>query len=271
MIINKLNELKETVTSNEIPLAKNHWGMHDIGFIDKVPKKQKCDGFYPEPEFIVTPHSKKISWLMEQLAHAWYDMEDVDNKRFEFFVPIVEAAQKSIEQNPEMSAKDICLVILGVAEKIISETIAAAACSGVVNPDGLHIYFAYGSNMNSKQMNERCPGAITLGISVLSGYKLTERKYADIDIAGDSEVYGVLYAISEEHLKELDYCEGYKLGIYDRKIVKIQFNGTQCTAITYEMTPATKHERDGISYPVDYRQRCSIGAKEHGIKDCFTL
>ena len=69
MIIDKLNELKAIVNSGNIPDAKFHWGMHDIGFIDKLPKKQE-NGFYPDPEYIVTPHSRKISWLMENITKA---------------------------------------------------------------------------------------------------------------------------------------------------------------------------------------------------------
>ena len=45
MIIDNLNELKAIVNSGNIPDAKFHWGMHDIGFIDKLPKKQAAFAF----------------------------------------------------------------------------------------------------------------------------------------------------------------------------------------------------------------------------------
>ena len=34
-------------------------------------------------------------------------------------------------------------------------------------------YFAYGSNMDPVQMEERCPGAVALGAAHLPGWRLT--------------------------------------------------------------------------------------------------
>lgn len=270
MIVDKLNELKKIVNSGNIPAANFHWGMHDVGFIDKLPEKRENE-FYGDPEYIVTPHSRKISWLMEQLGPAWYGMKNVKTDRFGFFIPIVNAVNEAIKRNPDSSGEALCSVILETAEKMIAETITEAACNGVVDPDGLHIYFAYGSNMNMTQMAERCPGAITLGKAVLSGYKLVERKYADIDVAEGAETEGVLYAISDSHLKTLDQREGYHIGIYDRKPVTVRIGDNHCAAIVYEMRPATKRKRDGLPYTDDYRRKCSQGAKQHGVKDGFEI
>ena len=84
-----------------------------------------------------------------------------------------------------------------------------------------------------------------------------------------AETAGVLYAISDDHLNELDKREGYRIGVYDRKSVTVRIGERYCTAIVYEMTPETKCERDGIPYSEDYRQRCSLGARQHGLKDGF--
>ncbi|MBQ8756280.1 MAG: gamma-glutamylcyclotransferase, partial [Lentisphaeria bacterium] len=73
----------------------------------------------------------------------------------------------------------------------------------------MFLYFAYGSNMNPARMAKRCPGAIDLGGAVLRNHRVAERLYADIDFVEGAETEGVLYVITEEHLRKLDRYEGY--------------------------------------------------------------
>lgn len=130
-------------------------------------------------------------------------------------------------------------------------------------------YFAYGSNMNSKQMRERCPGSKPLIPATLKDYRLTERKYADIDSAPGSCVHGVMCHITKDNLESLDRCEGYP-NIYTRILVDVEtVEGETYKVQTYIMTPETKAERDGIPYAEDYRERCSAGAKEWDIPNEF--
>lgn len=77
-------------------------------------------------------------------------------------------------------------------------------------------YFAYGSNMDQKQMKERCPRSILVGKAVLENYQLAftiyspERKCGCADIVkslGD-KVYGLLYKLTDNDLKNLDGYEG---------------------------------------------------------------
>ena len=70
-------------------------------------------------------------------------------------------------------------------------------------------YFAYGSNMNIKQMSHRCPGAVPIGPAVLMGYVLAERRYADIEKRNGALVNGLLWEISDNNLYALDCYEGY--------------------------------------------------------------
>ena len=130
------------------------------------------------------------------------------------------------------------------------------------------LYFAYGSNMNPVQMKERCPGSKTLGAAVLRNYRLTERRYADIDRAPGSTVHGVLYEITPDDLKELNRREGYP-SIYTHLEVEVEYDGGVRMALTYEMTPATKEERDGTPYSGEYRKRCSDGAEFHHVPNEF--
>lgn len=78
-------------------------------------------------------------------------------------------------------------------------------------------YFAYGSNLNTNQMKQRCPSSKPLDIGCLKGYRLdfTHRSsgwaggVADIVEDQNSEVWGLIYEVSMEDLYQLDDYEGY--------------------------------------------------------------
>ena len=133
----------------------------------------------------------------------------------------------------------------------------------------MFLYFAYGSNMNPARMAKRCPGAIDLGGAVLRNHRVTERLYADIDFAEGEDTQGVLYVITEEHLRKLDRYEGYP-SVYRRIWVDVEFEDCIYQAVTYEMAWQTKVARDRIKYPEEYRLLCSNGARVHNIKNNFT-
>jgi gamma-glutamylcyclotransferase (GGCT)/AIG2-like uncharacterized protein YtfP len=112
-----------------------------------------------------------------------------------------------------------------------------------------HPYFAYGSNMNPKQMAQRCPGGEALGTAVLPGYRLAftydspgwEGGVATVIPDPDSKVRGVYWMLNEEHLETLDRYEGVAQGIYERRLVSIQFNEQTQEAITYVTLDTTPH------------------------------
>lgn len=105
------------------------------------------------------------------------------------------------------------------------------------------LYFAYGSNMDVAQMKERCPESRLIGKASLAGYRLTFDKgspswgggVADIVKDGNSQVWGLIYEVSEEDLKALDRYEGHP-NFYRR--VEITINdaqGKKQKAIAYEV------------------------------------
>lgn len=99
-------------------------------------------------------------------------------------------------------------------------------------------YFAYGSNLNKKQMLERCPDSKPLFLAKLPNYKLVfanwSRKWrggvATIRRFTGERVPGAVYDISEQCLRRLDrYEEGY-----DRlKVTVFNEDGNPIEAITY--------------------------------------
>ena len=80
------------------------------------------------------------------------------------------------------------------------------------------LYFAYGSNMDRDQMRFRCPRAQFLKTVKLSGFKfqISARHYATVVEDPSSEVYGVLWNLSEECEESLDFYEGVSSGLYEK-------------------------------------------------------
>jgi len=91
------------------------------------------------------------------------------------------------------------------------------------------LYFAYGSNLNHKQMKKRCPNSRFLKRAYLKGYRFvydgysSYRKGAVANIVPDSNsaVWGALWEIDEMDLKRLDEYEGYPYE-YKRKMIKVR-------------------------------------------------
>jgi gamma-glutamylcyclotransferase len=105
-------------------------------------------------------------------------------------------------------------------------------------------YFAYGSNLNQKQMLERCPDSKPKFVATLPNYKLVfvgwSRQWrggvASIKPFRGERVPGAIYEISDRDLRRLDRCEGYP-GDYNRLTVTV-FNekSEPIEAITYIKT-----------------------------------
>jgi gamma-glutamylcyclotransferase (GGCT)/AIG2-like uncharacterized protein YtfP len=102
-------------------------------------------------------------------------------------------------------------------------------------------YFAYGSNLNKKQMAARCPDSKPLFTVVLPNYKLIfagwSRQWrggtASIKSVRGDRVRGALYEISEPCLRRLDKYEGYP-GNYNRfNVTVFDEDSEPFEAITY--------------------------------------
>ena len=133
----------------------------------------------------------------------------------------------------------------------------------------LILYLAYGSNMLPDTGASFVPGATALGVARLPDYRLAERLYADIDFSEGESVFGVLYLITERDMRSLDAYEGYPK-VYRREWLEVEYRGESYTALTYEMSAATKIARDGQPYPDDYRKICSAGARFYHVPNKFT-
>jgi hypothetical protein len=114
------------------------------------------------------------------------------------------------------------------------------------------IYAAYGSNMNIKQMQYRCPKAKVLGIAKLKNYRLVFRGMtkgvANIERQNGRTVPIVLWSITPECEKALDIYEGYP-GLYIKKTVDVNMSSSLIKAMAYVMI---KHYENSPAKPLKH-------------------
>lgn len=117
-------------------------------------------------------------------------------------------------------------------------------------------YFAYGTNLNKKQMAERCPESRPRFMATLHNYKLIftgwSRQWrggvASIKPLRGEKVLGAIYEVSDRDLRRLDRYEGYP-DTYDR--VKVTLNretGEPIEALTYIKSRQSEETKPSPEY-----------------------
>lgn len=131
------------------------------------------------------------------------------------------------------------------------------------------VTFAYGSNMPTARIRERCPSARSIGVAELPGYELRWHKKSrdgsgkcDVVQTGQpsSSVFGVLYEIANSEKGALDRIEGLGSG-YDETEIEVHRGADRLTVKAYIATAT-----DPTLKP--YTWYCALaiaGAKEHGL------
>ena len=128
------------------------------------------------------------------------------------------------------------------------------------------IYLAYGSNLNHRQMADRCPNANFLGSSILKDWKLKFKSVATIEKEVGKEVPVGIFQITDECEKALDIYEDYPQ-LYKKKELDVILSGTQVTAMTYIMVG-----KYGIAPPSrKYFNVISEGYKNCSLNSAFLL
>jgi len=102
-------------------------------------------------------------------------------------------------------------------------------------------YFAYGFNLDKKQMKTRCPEGKPLYPATLPNYKLVfvgwsrlqQGGVASIQRSQGSKVPGGVYEISDNDLRHLDKYEGYPTEYNRIKVIVFDEDGTAIEALTY--------------------------------------
>lgn len=107
------------------------------------------------------------------------------------------------------------------------------------------LYVAYGSNLNDKQMEYRCPDAVEVGTGIIKDFRLLYKGsktgcYATIEKAKGEKVYVEVWHISEHDEKSLDRYEGFPR-FYFKQIIDVYMdNGEILRAMVYIMDKARK-------------------------------
>lgn len=132
-------------------------------------------------------------------------------------------------------------------------------------------YIAYGSNLSTKQMAWRCPGAMLVGRGFLDDYLLEFKTayggsaFATITPVKGAKVPIALFEIKPSDEFYLDIYEGVKGGHYFKEELNISLNGEEIKAMVYRMnlkaTPS-KPSKDYLAVVLE-------GYHEHGFDETF--
>jgi gamma-glutamylcyclotransferase (GGCT)/AIG2-like uncharacterized protein YtfP len=112
------------------------------------------------------------------------------------------------------------------------------------------LYFAYGSNMDPKQMASRCPGSSAVGSARLAGYELAfvwdspgwGGGVATVIPSSSREVWGVLWELTAEDEQMLDGYEGVANAVYTKERVDLDVAGKTVNALIYVATDARRKQ-----------------------------
>jgi len=125
-------------------------------------------------------------------------------------------------------------------------------------------YFAYGSNLNKKQMHECCPDGKPLFVATLSNYKLVfvgwSRQWrggiASIRPFRGEKVLGAVYQLSDRDLKRLDSYEGHPGNSNRLNVTVFDEDNEPVEAITYIKAEQSEETRPSKEYLSLIQQGC---------------
>lgn len=114
------------------------------------------------------------------------------------------------------------------------------------------LYMAYGSNMNIKQMQHRCPTAKPVSKLILKGYRLLFRgtdygAVATIEKYARGAVPVLLWELEPADEDALDHYEGFPY-LYRKEYLKIRHGSESREAMVYIMNPGRRMGRPNPAY-----------------------
>ncbi len=136
-------------------------------------------------------------------------------------------------------------------------------------------YIAYGSNLNIRQMQMRCPGARIIGTSVIEDYELLFKgsktgSYLTIEHKEGGRVPVAAWEVTESDELALDRYEGYP-DFYYKAEMKLPIKGIRTGKIRVRNTFVyIMHEDRPLGLPSDYYVRtCLEGYRSFGFDEAF--
>lgn len=110
----------------------------------------------------------------------------------------------------------------------------------LLEKDNKVFYLAYGSNLNVRQMKNRCPSSEIIGTTYINDYKLVycgyddELAYLTLEKFKGSYVPAALYELEKKDIRFLDLYEGYPK-LYYRENMPISLDDNKYKAFLYLM------------------------------------
>jgi gamma-glutamylcyclotransferase len=131
---------------------------------------------------------------------------------------------------------------------------------------GRRLHFAYGSNMWTAQMVQRCPQHARLGVARLPGYRwvISSRGYANVLRSDHDHVEGVLLELSAADEVSLDAYEGVDKGLYEKHDLRVRFGNDEVTALVYVATVS-----DEGAPKAEYIERMRNGLRDAGLSEGY--
>ncbi len=130
-------------------------------------------------------------------------------------------------------------------------------------------YIAYGSNLNLRQMRERCPGARPFGTSVIKDYRLMVKKggsgaYLTIEPEENCSVPVAVWEVAPGDETALDVYEAFPRLYYKKEMIltvkTMDGASRDCAAFVYIM-----YEDFPLGVPSrEYMDACAEGYRDFG-------
>ena len=144
------------------------------------------------------------------------------------------------------------------------------------------LYFAYGSKLDPEQMKQRCPDHKVVGLASLHDHRLwfprTSHAWgggvASIQLAHGTELWGIVYELSEADMAALDQYEGWQgpddqHNVYDRELMFVELTRPDDGSFPRRLRPWVYVARPSNPAPPSrrYLDAMLAGARHHGLPE----
>ena len=94
------------------------FGGAGVCIVSEAPRRRPQENsFYPDPRYVVTCHSRELSWVFEELYRIFCAGDLLDScSKFEFFGRLANAANDATAEDANISAAALALKVIAEAE-----------------------------------------------------------------------------------------------------------------------------------------------------------